>query len=268
MTSTPNCDCFVVDLPDDLLSKIIEISGRESYACLASFVRAGNRSKKLVYFNNVLRACSLCPLFFYSARGEPKKASEIFQMFIKLSGVSLEDPEAQQYGDEIVRNIFRCEPHIYPRIEPESISYPDDDVMKLPSCAFEHVFQHECSKCYMYRLAFCLCPPKGECASVMVLTPFGTIHLWTTSECASVMVLTPSGTGYSPADRFPFFAGLLGGRFNFGFMVSGRSRIVAAAIACRHGAGDLQSGVLRMQKLPRNSTHQLAQPAVLQIPPK
>ncbi|CAA7025147.1 unnamed protein product [Microthlaspi erraticum] len=64
MTSTYICDSFVGDLPDDLLSKIIEICGRESYAFLASFVRAGPRSKKLVYSTNVLRACNLSPLFF------------------------------------------------------------------------------------------------------------------------------------------------------------------------------------------------------------
>ncbi|CAA7021855.1 unnamed protein product [Microthlaspi erraticum] len=68
MTSTYICDSFVGDLPDDLLSKIIEICGRESYAFLASFVRAGPRSKKLVYSTNVLRACNLSPLFFDRAR--------------------------------------------------------------------------------------------------------------------------------------------------------------------------------------------------------
>ncbi|CAA7025146.1 unnamed protein product [Microthlaspi erraticum] len=57
---------------------------------------------------------SLTAAIFFVCKGETKKASEMFQMFIKLSGVSLEDPRAQQFGDEIVRNIFRCEPHIYP----------------------------------------------------------------------------------------------------------------------------------------------------------
>ncbi|CAA7042812.1 unnamed protein product [Microthlaspi erraticum] len=81
------CSSFhVPELPDDVLTRIISLRANNSVVVLRPFVRAGGRTRRLVYTPTVLRNCNFHPLFFRdpdSILNHNGRARHIFEAAIR-----------------------------------------------------------------------------------------------------------------------------------------------------------------------------------------
>lgn len=87
--------------------------------------------------------------------GEGDKASQLFQLFSKNHGSLLED-KARHIGDEVKRDIALFKPSFLGTYK-EKFIFPDDEITKLPECAYPHLYVRGCNVCYMFQCAIKVC---------------------------------------------------------------------------------------------------------------
>ncbi|KAG5415164.1 hypothetical protein IGI04_002731 [Brassica rapa subsp. trilocularis] len=124
---------IIPNLPEEILYKIIEMVGADSFYYLGGILRAGKRGYALVHEPSVLRKSVG---IFNVCIGNDKEASKLFQQFA-ANHYDLRSDAIVGLGADLEWGLISFGAPYMNRYG-ASFKFPDDEVVKSPSCLYGH----------------------------------------------------------------------------------------------------------------------------------
>ncbi|KAF2545675.1 hypothetical protein F2Q70_00022923 [Brassica cretica] len=138
----------IPNLPEEILCKIIEMVGADSFYYLGGILRAGKRGYALVHEPSVLRKFGI----FNVCIGNDKEASKLFQQF-EANHYDLRSDAIVGLGADLEWRLISFGAPYMNRYG-ASFKFPDDEVIKSPSCLYGHDytvdFAGSCKNCRLF----------------------------------------------------------------------------------------------------------------------
>ncbi|CAN6869697.1 unnamed protein product [Brassica oleracea] len=161
----------ITNLPDEIMSKIIEHLGKESAWYLGPFMRTG---KQAIYYEGLHRSTSLgveggIKVFeanvpkhglstlavgiFYVCLGKEIEATNVFEQFTANHNLDLKSNAIFEMGDELQLRLWSFHPPLSNTYE-KTFKFPEDDFLASPSCLHRHAhtmdLEGSCKNCRLF----------------------------------------------------------------------------------------------------------------------